>query len=369
MEISETPHLIVTGDGSHSLHFDNIGESYHSTEGAASEALHVYIKPNLMWQLIDGAAPGKEAPIENTQNRECETSQADNNAEIRVLEMGFGTGLNALLTCMMATATKHKILYTTIEHYPLSAETYNLLNYPDVVKQVVERWIKAEYTHKEVSDGCNRQSAESGMKAEYTCNDATNGCNKQSNEGGMKAAITRKEAADGCNEQIVEGWMKAVTPITTEKIQSAFLMMHTCKWEEPVQITDYFTIEKHCYDLCSMLPKPSLADEETSGALPLSGFDSETNQECLFPPWMASCRYQSVFYDAFAPQYQPELWRAEIFAILNKVMAPGGILTTYCCKGDVKRALKSAGFHIEKIPGYGKKREMLRALKEDPLKK
>jgi tRNA U34 5-methylaminomethyl-2-thiouridine-forming methyltransferase MnmC len=53
---------------------------------------------------------------------------------------------------------------------------------------------------------------------------------------------------------------------------------------------------------------------------------------------MASCRYQSVFYDAFAPQYQPELWRAEIFAILNKVMAPGGILTTYCCKGDGYKA-------------------------------
>ena len=73
--------------------------------------------------------------------------------------------------------------------------------------------------------------------------------------------------------------------------------------------------------------------------------------------------FDCVYYDAFAPQFQPDLWTVDLFQRLFYAMRDDAILTTYCCKGDVKRALKTAGFHIEKIPGFANKREMLRAKK------
>jgi tRNA U34 5-methylaminomethyl-2-thiouridine-forming methyltransferase MnmC len=73
--------------------------------------------------------------------------------------------------------------------------------------------------------------------------------------------------------------------------------------------------------------------------------------------------YNLVFFDAFAPEIQPEMWTREIFAALFQSMIPGGILVTYSVKGDVKRNLKMSGFKIEKIPGPPGKREMLRAFK------
>jgi tRNA U34 5-methylaminomethyl-2-thiouridine-forming methyltransferase MnmC len=73
--------------------------------------------------------------------------------------------------------------------------------------------------------------------------------------------------------------------------------------------------------------------------------------------------YDLVYFDAFAPDVQPEMWTPEIFNKLYIAMKDGGILVTYSCKGDVKRALKSAGFTIEKLPGPLGKREFLRAKK------
>ena len=58
--------------------------------------------------------------------------------------------------------------------------------------------------------------------------------------------------------------------------------------------------------------------------------------------------FNVVFFDAFSPEAQPEMWSKEIFSSIHSSMVKEGILTTYSCKGDVKRALKSAGFLIEK---------------------
>lgn len=68
-----------------------------------------------------------------------------------------------------------------------------------------------------------------------------------------------------------------------------------------------------------------------------------------------------VFYDAFEPVAQPELWTTALFERLIRQLAPGAILVTYCCKGDVQRALRTAGFQVEKLPGPPGKREILRA--------
>jgi tRNA U34 5-methylaminomethyl-2-thiouridine-forming methyltransferase MnmC len=68
-----------------------------------------------------------------------------------------------------------------------------------------------------------------------------------------------------------------------------------------------------------------------------------------------------LFYDAFSPDKQPELWTPEAFRTAFESMEPGGILVTYCAKGYVRRNMEEAGFQTERLPGPPGKREMLRA--------
>lgn len=75
-------------------------------------------------------------------------------------------------------------------------------------------------------------------------------------------------------------------------------------------------------------------------------------------------RYDVVYFDAFAPEKQPDMWEPDLFQALYAVMNEGGILTTYCAKGAVRRMLQAAGFTVERLPGPpGGKREILRATK------
>jgi tRNA U34 5-methylaminomethyl-2-thiouridine-forming methyltransferase MnmC len=73
--------------------------------------------------------------------------------------------------------------------------------------------------------------------------------------------------------------------------------------------------------------------------------------------------YDLIFFDAFAPDKQPEMWTREVFARLYSHLNHGGILTTYCVKGEIRRLLKETGFEVEKLPGPPGKREMLRGRK------
>ena len=74
--------------------------------------------------------------------------------------------------------------------------------------------------------------------------------------------------------------------------------------------------------------------------------------------------FDLVYFDAFGPETQPELWTREIFARIYKAMSPGGILTTYSCKGDVRRSMMELGFSVEKVTGPPGKRSMLVAIKD-----
>ena len=73
--------------------------------------------------------------------------------------------------------------------------------------------------------------------------------------------------------------------------------------------------------------------------------------------------YDLIYFDAFAPSAQPELWSDAIFENMYDLLSKGGILTTYCAKGVVKRSMKAAGFEVEALPGPPRKREMTRAWK------
>jgi tRNA U34 5-methylaminomethyl-2-thiouridine-forming methyltransferase MnmC len=74
--------------------------------------------------------------------------------------------------------------------------------------------------------------------------------------------------------------------------------------------------------------------------------------------------FDLIYFDAFGPRVQPEMWTEEVFTKMYRALKPGGILVTYCAKGEVKRTLKRCGFTVETLPGPPGKREMIRAVRE-----
>lgn len=82
-----------------------------------------------------------------------------------------------------------------------------------------------------------------------------------------------------------------------------------------------------------------------------------------FEDLKAQAQFDIIYYDAFAPSVQPELWEIELLEKMYQALKPNGVLTTYCAKGVFKRALKQVGFKVEGIPGPIGKREMTRAIK------
>jgi tRNA U34 5-methylaminomethyl-2-thiouridine-forming methyltransferase MnmC len=107
--------------------------------------------------------------------------------------------------------------------------------------------------------------------------------------------------------------------------------MHTADWNSSIALNELFVLEKRNATLENTFLAPASID--------------------------------LIYYDAFGPRVQPELWTLPIFEKLFNWLTPGGILVTYCAKGQVKRDLKSAGFVIETLAGPPGKREMTRAKK------
>ena len=77
----------------------------------------------------------------------------------------------------------------------------------------------------------------------------------------------------------------------------------------------------------------------------------------------ADAEFDVIYFDAFAPEKQPEMWTMDVFERMHRALRPSGILVTYCAKGEVRRTLQAAGFDVERLEGPPGKREMLRASK------
>lgn len=230
MQKQQKTELITTEDGSHSLFVPHLDEHYHSIHGAIQESRHVYIHS------------GFEA---------CQLQQ------INVLEIGFGTGLNAFLTLLESGDANKRVQYTSLELYPLDIDSVKQLNYAQ--------------------------------------------------------------------------------QLTDDEKASLFMPLHLAPWNRAVQITPSFTLHKI----------------ETNFSQP-----NNLNTETLF---------DVIYFDAFAPEKQPEMWSQLIFDKLFSVCKPNAIITTYCAKGVVRRMLQSAGFTVERLPGPPGKREILRGRKLEAI--
>jgi len=217
--------IFETEDGSHSLFSEQYGVSYHSKYGAIQETQHVFINAALRFKAVV-------------------------QKEISILDIGFGTGLNAYMTLLEAEKRDLSIQYTAIEAYPISLEQASALNYP--------------------------------------------------------------------------------TLLNNEASQTHFLQMHAMDWAATLPITKQFQFNK---------------------------------QQIKFEAIAYDNQFDIIYFDAFAPNSQPELWEATVLSAMYKALKKEGVLTTYCAKGVVKRTLKAVGFQIEALKGPPGKREMTRATK------
>ncbi|MCX6230024.1 MAG: tRNA (5-methylaminomethyl-2-thiouridine)(34)-methyltransferase MnmD [Bacteroidetes bacterium] len=221
--------LTPTADGSPTLYSETYGEHYHSSHGAIQESEHIFIKAGLQ--------------------------QVADKKNINILEVGFGTGLNALLTFRESLLKGLKINYVGIETVLLDESIYTQLNYAALLRQ--------------------------------------------------------------------------------DELQPVFIRMHEVPANIPRYISEVFILQK----LNARLEDVVLADAS----------------------------YDLVYFDAFSPAIQPELWEEAIFHKLYKAMKPNSILTTYSAKGSVKRALLAAGFKVELLDGPVGKRHIIRASKNYEL--
>ncbi len=217
--------IVTTGDGSKTIHLPDWNENYHSSHGAVQEAKHVFLKNGL--DLFSGKP------------------------EVHILEIGFGTGLNAILTLETVLNSDSNITYDGLEAFPISNDEMVALEYENL--------------------------------------------------------------------------------LTSDFLKNKYKEIHTTPWDSPQSITPNFTLTKI--------------------------------QETLQNQNLTPNTYDLIYFDAFGPRVQEDMWTKEIFQKLYISLKPDGYLVTYCAKGQVKRDLKSVGFFVEALPGPPGKREMTRGRK------
>lgn len=215
--------IIKTADGSYSLYNKELDETYHSRHGAEQESKHVFIRNGLQYFISNALLN-----------------------QISILEVGFGTGLNAILT--HEEAQKYPaitFIYHTLEAYPIELEIAKKLNY-------------------------------------------------------------RVDNSD-------------------------FLKLHACLWNVEHVFSENFIFCKH--------------------KLKLQEFSTDK-------------KFDIIFYDAFGPRAQPDMWTENALLHTTSFLKSEGILVTYCAKGEVKRILKNSGFVVQTLKGPPGKREMIRVIRK-----
>jgi len=214
--------IVTTSDGSHTIFVPELNDHFHSVHGAVQESVFIFIKNGF------------------------DHCNAD---PVRIFEVGFGTGLNALLTAVKAFELRKEVFYTTIEKFPLDEPMINSLNHHN---------------------------------------------------------------------------------FAGENAKEIFNRIHSSGWGVMCRISPFFSILKIRGDLTSD---------------------------------MITGNYDLIYFDAFGPDKQPEMWTAEIFRKISEITVSGGLFVTYSAKGEVKRNLRVCGFNVEVTDGPPGKRHMIRAIK------
>lgn len=218
--------MLTTADGSNTLKRGD-QESFHSQHGAVAEANHVFIQASGLAHCLDQHRP------------------------TRILEVGFGSGLNFLLSADLAMAQRGALHYVGLECELVTAETFRALAHA--------QWL----VHPSIAKA----------------------------------------------------------------------------------------LEQHLSVSTTPTPRPSLHHSGVVLDIVLG--------DAASAPWPER-QFEIVFHDAFSPATSPTLWTDSFLKQLMSALVPGGVLVTYCAKGEVRRAFTAAGFAVDRLPGPPRKREMLR---------
>jgi len=214
--------LRLTADGSPTLYVPELDETYHSMHGSVQEARHVFIENGLRFVATESK-------------------------QVNILEVGFGTGLNALLTAQYATENAIRVNYVGLEAYPVEEAIWKEINY-----------------------------------------------------------------------------------LTDAEARTLYTKIMAHPFGETISIELNFSLFKEAK---------------------------------LIQDWVANGTFDLIYYDAFGPRAQAEMWELPIFEKLYSLLNVGGALVTYCAQGQFKRHLKSLGMRVESLPGPPGKREMTRGTK------
>lgn len=209
-----------TKDGSKTIFSPVFNEHYHSVNGAYTETMHIFV--GLGYKSI-------------------------RHENINILEIGYGTGLNAICTYLENQNSEKKILYHGIEKYPLDMTVLDGLNYSEICK---------------------------------------------------------------VEEFILEPFFK--------------------DWDKRIEIDENFTLFKQSIDIRQFVP-------------------------CQ--------KYDLIYFDAFSPDVQPEMWSFENLKKILTALSTGGVFVTYCSRGDLKRNLRALGMEVKRFSGPPGKRHVIRATK------
>ena len=218
--------ILETSDASFTLFSEHFNTSYHSIHGAVQESNVVYISAGLQFYWQKHGA----------------------DSAVNIFEMGFGSGLNAWLTYIIAREKSAKIRYTAIEKFPISDE-------------VAKSYCAQYRSHPD---------------------------------------------------------------------HETLAALHCLPWQKASRLSSDFLILLQVEDFLSM---PILE------------------------------QYDVMYYDAFGPSTQPELWSIEAVSKMAQMMVSGGVLVTFCAQGNFKRLLKDCGFEVNALPGPKGKREITQAIK------
>lgn len=219
--------LHITDDGSKTIYNELVKECYHSKHGALQEAKHVFLTGGAIHWL-------------NLSQKE----------ELAILEVGFGTGLNFLLTADYCTQNRIQLHYTGIEAHPISKDLIREMNYQNYFQTV--------------------------------------------------------------------------------NLYDNFLNVYSDEQDQSIKLNKSI--------LLNLIYKKIL--------------DVEFYEN-----------FDIVYFDAFAPIHQPEMWTPEVISHVCSFLKPNGLFVTYSVTGELKRILRSLGFLIERPQGAKGKREMMRATK------
>ncbi|MDD3687563.1 MAG: tRNA (5-methylaminomethyl-2-thiouridine)(34)-methyltransferase MnmD [Bacteroidales bacterium] len=212
--------IVQTTDGSKTLFSQYSKECYHSTNGAITESEHIFINLGL---------------------------KSTNGTNVNILEVGYGTGLNAILTYLSNLQGKCNVFYHGIDVCPIDIKIGRELGYEQILN---------------------------------------------------------------VDENIFTGFYTS--------------------WNDEIEISSNFRLLK---------------------------------QEVLLDKFISKRFYDIIYFDAFSPETQPEMWTVEVFEKLYRLMKIGGVLVTYSSKGVVKQNMRTVGFDVRRHPGPPGKRHVIHATK------